>query len=486
MNDLTTVLSQGEADLLLVAQVGAGADSSIPPLISIFYKFWYDWTGLQLFWYRLPSVLLLLGSCGLFYFFGQRLFGKYLIGATSLVFMSSWLIGNTAKFAVSDNWLFAIQLINGLSLLYFVKKASPAWDRVFWITLLLGAAIAPIQMGLYSGIWWLWLKFRHPKGHQLSNPYLWLLYLPLPLLSNQLGTPLLSDQSSFFNQSFFAYKGYFIALGIGLIPWLGFLPATLVDTFKKWRRSEEMAIILVGWLLASLVAKSMVIMLVFSLLIARQLTAYLLDRYPYKNLVKGGVVLLIILLFCAITVGMINSFYGLQALGYRSAMAVGASFWIFSFLGVLGLYAKSRSMIHGGFGMAGVLFSVLFWTQCNPIIEQSRSAPRQIVSMMESIPDLRAGTELVWSVDGLARDNVFQVYQNASYKASQVDVLEVGPPKPAVTGGLPSYKLTEKPLGKEEEATQDNPLIVRARKKLLGEEMYLLIEPVLLLEEEEQ
>ena len=173
MNDLTTPISIGEVDWLLLGMGESSEPLEAPALIVSIYSSWSRFCGLGLFWFRSLGVLLFLASLFFFLFKGRRIFGLPLMTSLGLVAASSWLLTNVAKFALSDNWLFAAQLLNTLALVFSLKERKSFWQLLFWISFLVGAAIHPLWMSLYSSIFWFWLYFRHPQGQQLGKPYFW-------------------------------------------------------------------------------------------------------------------------------------------------------------------------------------------------------------------------------------------------------------------------------------------------------------------------
>ncbi|MEO1514369.1 MAG: hypothetical protein AAFV95_05130 [Bacteroidota bacterium] len=472
MNDLTTVLEEGEADLLLYAQGVEEVGQELPLLLGGFYKGLYQLTGLQLFWLRLPAGLFLTFSFVFFVYFGREIFGPSLISSFILVSLSTWLLGNLPKFALSDAWLLGIQMFNLLGLLLALKKSSNSWMLLFFGSLLLGLALQPVQMLLFSSLAWGLFYAFHPQGRQLPLAYLWLAALVFLGVGLQLSWFGIDNAASLVHASLFQFKNYGLLILVGLFPWMGFVPAALWDGIQKWRKSEEMALILGICLLAALLSQSLMVVPVLSLMIARQLNAYLLERYPYKDWVRAGVLLTIVLSFCIITVGMINSFYGFQAVGYRSAMAAGATFWVFSFLGALGLFSQYRQMIHAGFSMAGLLFSFLFWIQLNPILEQHRAIPRGLVLLMDSLPE--AKKPIVWDLEEIKMDRRFKLYRQASPKAMAHPLLLVDSMKMDSTSA--AYRLRRIPAMVYDKPSPLLEKAYKARRSLLGEEIYILID----------
>src|SRR5690606_40317093 len=92
----------------------------------------------------------------------------------------------------------------------------------------------------------------------------------------------------------FGSKGtgvYLLANFLGILPWLAFLPAAFVDLFIKLKKREEMAIILSGFLVFSILSFGLVLQVALALLVAKQVENFFKPNYPFAGWVKSTAVL---------------------------------------------------------------------------------------------------------------------------------------------------------------------------------------------------
>lgn len=325
--------------------------------------------GDSLFAMRLVGVLLLLTTLTIFFFWGKKIFGEGTTLTALLVLGSSLLVVNLAKVATGDIWLFGVLSLNFITLILYLKQPVLKWKIAHWIFIALGAWIHPISALVFNMVLWTYLYFVHPQGKRLNtllNWLIWLVLLPLIWYSD-----LLHFQFPIFYGSYgnISYGEYLLFSFGGFLPWIGFVLSGLWDNFQKLRKKEEFAIILIGGLLAGLLSHSLVVQMVLALIVAKQLAAYFIPNYPYKNIVKTGAVLQLIAAFGGITMLMIYSFQNWEAVGFRSAMAVGAMFWMPALVGVIGLLGNNNRFIRGGMALSGLAVVLFFWIQFFPLLK---------------------------------------------------------------------------------------------------------------------
>ncbi len=341
-----------------------------------FYAWWQEMLGGEYFSWRLPTVLLLPLSLGLWYFGARPIFGQRSSQYTLLVLASCWTLVFAAKLAVNDLWLFLSQMLFVLALLRFLKQGTTQWRIAIYATALLALAMHSWSTVVLITVLSLYLQFVHPQGKKLAKIFLW---LSLPLLMLAPASP----AGYLLTYGQLSYWKYLLCLFLGLLPWAGFFLGSLADLIYKLRRQEEMAIILAGILLASLAAQSPLAILAFALLIARQISAYFVPNYPYRSLVKGFAVLHLIFSFCIITYALLSAFAQLGAVGFRGVMSLGAIYWMLTFIAVIGLYSYRRDMILGGMAWGALLAMLLFWLQLFPLLE---SQSWRTSELMEKVP----------------------------------------------------------------------------------------------------
>ncbi len=363
------------------------ADSPAPSLFfpARLWSWLYESRGFDEFALRLPSgIVLLAGGLG-FYFLSRKIFGTKLTLATLLVLGSSLLTIHSSKFAMADPFLLSFQLVSLPLILRYLKQDRALWQVGWWLCLLLGSLLDPLSMMLWGAGWWLFLRAFHPQGQQLRDWYFLILYIGLVSfgwMQGLLGRLPESFVLAHGQVSIWQFLG--ISL-LGILPWLGFLPAALRDLVYKLKRGEELALVSAGWLLMALLSFSMILQFVLAFLIARQLLVCLQQRYPFGGLVKVFNLLVLVLVFCGAFAAMLGGFTNFGPDGFRAVMAVCALFWVGCFIGVLGLFSKNEWMLISGFGGAGLLSALAFWVYLSPFIQQNLSIGDQMSKKVEAV-----------------------------------------------------------------------------------------------------
>jgi len=208
-----------------------------------------------------------------------------------------------------------------------------------------------------------------------------------------------------------SYWKYLLFSFLAVLPWMGFLIAALLDVFMKIKSREELAIISLGWLVFGLASMSLVVQFLFAYLIAKHVLNFLKKPYPYDGLVKSVTLFILLLSFIGVTLMLIGGWQQLGAGGYQSALAVGALYWGFGFLGAMGLFLREKRFILGGLGMSVLLVTFAFWGKVYPLVEKFRELPRQL---SEQVNTHNGWTEMPLNMvmHTLPERKNFQVYLN--------------------------------------------------------------------------
>ena len=374
-NDYTTFWNGAESDLLLASQTGEGTLALFPELKM---KTISKLIGFQPFMLRLPAVMILIFSLIGFWFFGRKIFGDRTTLFTILILMSSFLVPNLSKWATGDAWLFASHLLTATTLILYIKRPTRGTLIASVLFSIVGLGTNFYATSLFLIPLLAYWVIRHPQGKKTV------------LLSFLPGIILFGAYALFYQNA--AVAGSYLApfelsipkyLGIsllGILPWIGFLPAAIIDMFAKMKKKEEMSIITSGWLLAGFLSFSISLQAAFAFLIAKQIQAYFHPNYPYTNWVKTFGVLNIVGAFVGGMILMVNGFYLLGMEGFRLGMSVGAVYWIPGFLGVVGLMGKKNGLMMGGMAASGLLFTFFFWARIGPVLETYRELPEQVIS----------------------------------------------------------------------------------------------------------
>lgn len=436
MNEYSTILNEVESDFLLDVQTLLGK-GELNPDAKALLPVWVDsiiYKSLRFneFGLRLPNVLVLLMTFLGFYFFGKKIFGLKTTVVTLLVLGSSFLPVNLSKFATGDVWLFGAQLMSFVFMILYLKQPIGKWKWGVWFFVVLGAMIHPLSMFIWSLGLWGYLQIIHPKGENLKGlvllPLLAIVYLPLwyfGFLSLEMPHFLMGIGSDYF-------KYFFVIALLAVLPWFGFLPASLWDMIQKLRKKEELAIINLGWILFAIFSQSMIIVAAFSFLIAKNLIAYFDKNYPYRRLVKGFTLINMFFTFFGLFALLLGGFMNFQGAGYRSVFGVSILYWFGSMAAVLGLFMHKNSLVTGGMAVSGLMFTWLFWLQVNPLMESQRNFPKQVFQELKTQGVGRAGANLkITELYHLDSDSVFyqknmKVYlQELNVKPVAVDSIKM-------------------------------------------------------------
>ena len=374
-NDYTTFWNGAESDLLYASQIGEGSLALFPKLKLMSIS---KTVGFQSFMLRLPAVMILISSLIGFWFYGRKVFGNRTTLYTILVLMSSFLVPNLSKWATGDAWLFASHLLTAVTLILYIKRPerSTLIASVLFALIGLGTNFYATALFLIPLLTYWFL--RHPQGKKKAL----FVYIPAIVL---FGIYAFLYQKGVISGTYIAPFELSIPqyLGIsllGMLPWIAFLPASIIDMFVKLKKKEEMSIITSGWLLAGLLSFSISLQAAFAFLIAKQIQAFFHPNYPYTNWVKTFGVLNIVGAFVGGMFLMLNGFYLLGMEGFRLGMSVGAVYWVLGFIGVVGLMGKRNRLMMGGMAASGLLLTFFFWARIAPILETFRGMPEQVSS----------------------------------------------------------------------------------------------------------
>jgi hypothetical protein len=384
-NDMVTLWDGAEAALILQS---IGSPRNLPAFV-------LSWlpveSGAWLFWLRLPGAVLIILACLSFFQLAKKLFGTVYSQYALLALAASFVVVNTGKIATTDSWAFATQWMSWLFLLLYLKQPTRQWQLLFYLILGLAVWIQPLETILFISLYSVFLYFFHPRKNLLIrlNPVAALLGATLLFYFTNL-----LDWSSSTAYWSIGSSGYlkFIALSLlAWLPFLGFLISGIREMVNKWKRKEELTIILATGLISALIGHAIVFHGILAVVVGRQLQAYFQEKFPYRAFVKTGAVLHLIFAFTVAVILTIFSFFEFRGVGFRSALAVTTVYWMPSFMAVIGLYGMTRRYVVVGTVWAGLLATLLFSLQVNPLIESRRGVvEKAFENMIESYGPSRA------------------------------------------------------------------------------------------------
>lgn len=328
--------------------------------------------------------LLLLGLL-IFNWLGQKIFKQERVILSLLVMTSSLVLPNFGKLASADIYLFLAHFGGFLSLVLYLKQPVRSWQVLTYIFLLAGLMIHPIS----SLIFWLalvvWLFLRHPQGKKLSQLYLWAVAPAMGILLIVLGQFHWQPTGFVFSANQFPIGKFLLYSVIGMAPFFGYLLGGLRDNAMMVKKGEEQAVIYSGGLIAGFLAFSLSWQAFLALLVAKQMEVYFKDNYPFRDWVKTGAILHLVLIFAFAFALLYNGFVYFEGDGYRAGIAVSGSYWALSFVGIVGLYGIRKPLALGASLLSGLIGMSFFWLQLYPLMETQRSLVQEMPKEVKAL-----------------------------------------------------------------------------------------------------
>lgn len=334
----------------------------------------------NLFLWRLPGVIIFILSLVLFWFLGQKIFGKRSTLMGIVVLGTSLLIPNLSKQVTWDSWLLLFHLTGLLGLLLYLKQPKRQWQLLFYVSLVPGIWLQPLSSLVTFALFSTALYFLHPQGKRLLKLFPWgalALIFAGWYVAGQIDWSTKGYLIASFRQPFHKNLLYQLA---GLLPFMGFVLAGLWEVFQKVRKREEFSLILSLWLVSALVGQSLLFSAGLALLVGKQLDAYFIRQYPYRSIVKTGAILHALLAFFGITFLLMGGFYTFKGVGFRAALAFGALYWMPSFIAIIGLYGMNRRFVLGGTITSAALATLFFWLQLYPLVRNQLDWPGEAIA----------------------------------------------------------------------------------------------------------
>lgn len=167
---------------------------------------------------------------------------------------------------------------------------------------------------------------------------------------------------------------------LGMLPLTGWVVAGLRDLIFKSKQLEQFSLIIGMALVVTLLAQSLLFLLLIALIAGKQMQLYFHGaNYPWKDYVKTGAVLHLVLAFGAAFLMLLGGTIAFPGAGFRAVLGMAAAYWIFSLLAVLGIFGDRRDFAIGGSILSGVLTVMFFWVQVYPYVEAERAWPQRLV-----------------------------------------------------------------------------------------------------------
>ena len=308
-------------------------------------------------------------------------------------------------------------------MLLALKQAKFNWQILHYLLVILAVSIQPISAVVLVLSCWGTLYFLHPQGKSLIRLPSPILAILLGFLFYQIGFVQIGQEVfalDYFNAPFGKFLAYSL---IGMLPFIGFILAGLRELFTKVRKKEELAIIHLAFLLGGLLAQSMAFQWALVLLVAKHMQAYFVKNYPYQSFVKTGAVLHLVGFFVLATVAMMSGFQIFRGIGFRAALSVSIIYWIWSFVSVIGLYGQRKDWVWGGVLSSGLLASLIFWLQLNPVLNNERKIYSEAVQKARV---MKTSDQEVLYLNGVVPFPATAVYGIEAFPNTQIVENEVG------------------------------------------------------------
>ncbi|MEM9931122.1 MAG: hypothetical protein AAF840_14990, partial [Bacteroidota bacterium] len=298
--DYATIWPDAEAYFIWKSITNAGHTNILQDILSTIPSESEYW----LLAYRLPGLLLYALGIYLFFRWGRSLFGTETVQVTLLLVAASLLLQFLAKVASLDAARFGLELGFWVALMHYFKKPEREW---LVPTAILG--VAAILVGQTATLivvlsWWmgyfLLLKKAEGSRPQVALPFLFIIGV---FAVDFLVSVLNPAHSSMMLASYFhPFKLSFLKLlfftFLGLAPFIGFAFAAIRDLIYKWRKGEELAMLVGVGMIGAFLGQSLVFPFLLTFLTAKQVINYFkIENYPWQNWVKGGQVLHLLVFF---------------------------------------------------------------------------------------------------------------------------------------------------------------------------------------------
>lgn len=336
---------------------------------------------------RLLSGTFLVATAMLFYHWGKRLFGQEAVRLTLLAAAASLWLPFFGKVATADSWALLGHTGLFLSTLLLARDGRKKYAYYYAAFAAFSALAAPLSsLILVIGI----ALFHYRRGLSKGNGEI--IGGTIGIVTVSLLSAGLPENMSYYflgDLSLVSYGTFLLYAFFGALPQVGWWLAAQRDFFFRLKKQDTLAKSVLPFILFGLLAQSLVVVLVWSLLTAKQMQHYFAERYPWKSWVRGGAILQLIFAFFAAFFGLLAGLAAFSGEGYRAALGMVAAYWIFSLLGVIGLYGMKRDFAIGGTILTGILGMLFFWTQVYPYLETQRDWPQQAIEHFE----LKAGDQ---------------------------------------------------------------------------------------------
>ncbi|MBB4079889.1 hypothetical protein GGR28_002516 [Lewinella aquimaris] len=371
---------------------------------------------------RLVSATCMLLTAFFTYRWAKRLFGRQVSELTLLCAGASLFLPFFGKVASAD----ALALLGHAGMFWTVMLYGLAGDTrkmlAFGIFVMLAAIAAPVST-LLLGLMLVILTVFQRTDYNWQTPAG--LSVGISCLVLLVQGPQEANTYWYYGQEDSRVLDLLYYGLLGMLPLAGWLVAGVRDLVFKNQKFEQFSLIIAMALVSTLLAQSLLFMLLLSLVAGKQMQLYFReDNYPWKNYVKTASVLHLIVAFIAVFLLLLGGGLAFPGAGFRAALGMAAAYWIFSLLATLGIFGDRRDFAIGGSVLAGMLTVMFFWVQVYPYLEAERSWPSRLLEQgveptTLELPDEAYESELSSALPYFVREG-WQLGETGEYRLYQL------------------------------------------------------------------
>ena len=379
MNGITTIWSGAETEL--VSKVVQKQFSYALPIwgIGIINSF----SGFDPFLLRFSGPIFFTLTLICCWIWGQKIFGRQTAVFSILLISASFVLPNIAKLAVGDTWLLCAQFIAFLMVILYLKQPVIGWRLGFYLAGVVSILIHPLSSVIFLLTLVSLLYFFHPKGKSLWKLNPWIMVIASSVLFYLLGWRDWRSEGFVLDYFGLSWGKYLIANLLGVLPWLGFVIAGVIDSLKKRLKGEEFGLIMLTCFFSALLSQSPVLGMILAIWGGKHLGDYFIKNYPYRNIIKTVSILNLVLAFCLASFLMMRGFFEFKGLGFQAGLFFSFAYWVPTFIAIVGLYGPKKRLVISGMVLTGLLASFVFWYQINPLLESRRNLPKRLVQTIQ-------------------------------------------------------------------------------------------------------
>ena len=383
----------------------------------------YKIFGVSEFATRFPALLYVILTLITLFYFVRSWYDEKTALLSTVILISSFLVPTLAKVNLAESGLLFYATVMIGTFWSSLKAKDLKMTIAFWVAALLStfhggfAAIIP-----FVGTWIVLFFIKKDWRKALMNiqPYLIIVAISPIMVWAMMNAALKVEPNTRLAYDLFLEPVTSVNIGrqtflllIGFLPWIAFLPASLVRFVKDMMKKEESALFFGSWvafgyvlfefLPTAMQVPSIVVYPIIAILMAQKFTDHeaACERFQNapinehikirakkagfkeENIIKTSQLLGVIGVF---VITFILSMIGYsQGVGILRTGFVGMILWITSFIVAIGLYARNSNYVFYGSVIGGLLFVLFSWLLVVPVLEPARSFTQRTVQTINKM-----------------------------------------------------------------------------------------------------